>query len=72
MAAYRRICDSRHLQADRQEPGSVPERSVIEYGLPLPFLVCGIYFKLTVYRGNTGPGMESLIPAVDDYSVCCW
>ena len=40
MAAYRRVYDSRHLQADCQQPGSAPEpyiRSVIEYGLPLPF-----------------------------------
>jgi len=28
MAAYRRVYDSRHLQADCQEPGSAP---VIEY-----------------------------------------
>jgi len=38
MAAYRRVYDSRHLQADCQEPGSAPEpyarRSVIKYGLP--------------------------------------
>jgi len=34
MAAYRRVYDSRHLQADFQEPGSAPERSVIDYGLP--------------------------------------
>ena len=33
MAAYRRVYDSRHLQADCQEPGSAP------YGLPLPFLL---------------------------------
>jgi len=33
MAAYRRVHDSRHLQADCQKPGSAP---VIEYGLPLP------------------------------------
>jgi len=40
MAAYRWVYDSRHLQADCQEPGSAPEpiRSAIEYGLPLPFL----------------------------------
>jgi len=25
MAAYRRVCDSHHLQADCQEPGSAPE-----------------------------------------------
>jgi len=30
MAAYRRVYDSRYLQADCQESGSVP---VIEYGL---------------------------------------
>jgi len=36
MAAYRRVYDSRHLQADCQEPGSAQEptlRSVVEYGL---------------------------------------
>ena len=32
MAAYRRVYDSRHPQADYQEPGSAPEplRSAIE------------------------------------------
>ena len=43
MAAYRRVYDSRHLQADCQEPGSAADsgtlRSAIEYGLPLPFLL---------------------------------
>ena len=28
MAAYRRVYDSRHLQADFQEPGSAPERKL--------------------------------------------
>ena len=37
MAAYRRVYDSRHLQA----VSSGTLRSVIEYGLPLPF------YKLT-------------------------
>jgi len=37
MAAHRRVYDSRHLQADGQEPGSAPEPSVIGYGLPLSF-----------------------------------
>jgi len=36
MVAYRRVYDSRHLQADCQEPGTL--RSTIEDGLPLPFL----------------------------------
>jgi len=41
MAAYRRVYDSRHLQADCQELGSAPElyAPLIEYGLPLPLLV---------------------------------
>ena len=30
MAAYRRVCDSRHLQADCQEPGSAPEPYTID------------------------------------------
>jgi len=34
MVAYRRVYDSRHLQADCQEPGSA---TVIEYGLSLHF-----------------------------------
>ena len=40
MAAYCRVYDSHHLQADCQEPGSALGTlcSVIEYGLPLPFL----------------------------------
>jgi len=37
MAAYRRVYDSRHLQADCQEPRLGPD-PVIEYGLRLPFL----------------------------------
>jgi len=40
MAAYRRVYESRHLQADCQEPGSAPERSVIEYGLPFYINEC--------------------------------
>jgi len=41
LAAYCRVYDSPHLQADCQEPGSAPElyARVIEYGLPLPFIV---------------------------------
>ena len=35
MAAYRRVYDSRHLQADGLSSGTL--RSAIEYGLPLPF-----------------------------------
>jgi len=53
MAAYRWVYDSRHLQADCQEPGSAPEPYArqIEYGLPLPlpFNAMGLIFS-----GNDG------------------
>jgi len=46
MAAYRRVYDSRHLQADCQEPGSASEpyawQSSMGY-LFLPFLVSGYF-----------------------------
>jgi len=39
MAAYHRVYDSLHLQADcKKRISSGTLRSVIEYGLPLPFL----------------------------------
>jgi len=41
---YRRVYDSRHLQADHQELGSAPEPCwAIEYGLLLPFLNLSIH-----------------------------
>ena len=41
MAAYRRVYDSRHLQADCKKTtiSSGTLRSVIEYVLPLPLLI---------------------------------
>jgi len=36
MAAYRRVCDSRHLSRTGISSGTL--RSEIEYGLPLPLL----------------------------------
>jgi len=40
MAAYRRVYDSRHLQADCQEPGSAPEPYTLGnrvWAIPLPY-----------------------------------
>ena len=37
MAAYHQVYDSHHLQAERTGISSGTLRSVIEYGLPLPF-----------------------------------
>jgi len=48
MAAYRLVYNSRHLQADCQEPGSAPEPYAIEYGLPLPFYYCYYYFGFLI------------------------
>jgi len=43
MAAYHRVYDSRHMQADCQEP-------VVKYGLPLPFRVwIKLLFKTLVF-----------------------
>ena len=49
MAAYRRVYDSRHLQADCQEPGSAPEpyarqtlRFLVASALDLHFTSCHI------------------------------
>ena len=48
MAAYHRVYDSRHLQADCQAPGSAPEpiRSALKYGQPLPFSFLLHYLSL--------------------------
>ena len=39
MAAYRRVYDSRHLQADCQEPGSVPEPYARHSGMGYLYLL---------------------------------
>ena len=38
MAAYRRVYDSRHLQADCQEPGSAPEPYARQSSMRYPFI----------------------------------
>jgi len=55
-AAYRRVYDSRHLQADCQERGSArePIRSIIEYGLPL----LGLKIFVKVSKGIFGTKTE--------------
>jgi len=64
MAAYRRVYDSRHLQADCQELG-------IEYGLALPFsgLLTGSghfkLLKLNYWGRKAGEGANNLHPASD-------
>ena len=43
MAAYRQVYDSRHLQADYQEPGSAPEPYVRQSSTAFTFLLLIIY-----------------------------
>ena len=64
MAAYRRVYDSRHLQADCQEPGSAPGPYVrIEYGRPFQCQLTPrpIAIQLRLYR----PSMSTLLLAHD-------
>jgi len=62
MAAYRRVYDSRHLQADCQEPGSAPEpyaRQSSMGWLPVRFFT----FFVQV------PQLTSTVPGVADYCI---
>jgi len=47
MAAYRRVYDSRHLQANCQDPGSAPEPYARQSSIGLPF-ICIVAELLTV------------------------
>ena len=67
MAAYRRVHDSRHLQADCQESGSAPEPYVrIEYGRPFQCQLNRrpIAIQLRLYR-PWGSSMSTLLLAHD-------
>ena len=57
MAAYRRVYDSRHLQADCQEPGSAPEPyarhwSMATFSSALRFLCKNAPYKSAVVKSN--------------------
>ena len=56
MAAYRRVYDSRHLQADCQEPGSTPEPYSQQSSMGYLYLVS------MALRGNKGI-MNSVLTA---------
>ena len=60
MAAYRQVYDSRHLQADCQEPGSAPEHYARQSSMGYTLLLLkemhtkenGSFFCLTVYTSS--------------------
>ena len=45
MAAYRRVYDSRHLQADYQEPGSAPKPYVRQSGIGYLYFFTSDYLR---------------------------
>jgi len=45
MVAYRRVYDSRHLQADRQDPGSALEPYAWQSSMGYLFLFTATYFR---------------------------
>ena len=63
MAAYRRVYDSRHLQADSKEPGSAPEpharQSSIGYLYLYPF-----YSDSRMHPGSAGSWVHPLDQAI--------
>ena len=55
MAAYRRVYDSRHLQADCQEPGSAPEPYARQSSMGwLPLCLSGVVVGVTDGRDYHG------------------
>ena len=47
MAAYRQVYDSRHLQADYQEPGSAPEPYVRQSSIGYLYFFTSDYFVIS-------------------------
>jgi len=67
MAAYRRVYDSHHPQAVCQEPAGISSgtlRSVIEYGLPLPFLKLRITAAAQRRRARQSSSVNSDSPVL--------
>ena len=62
MAAYRRVYDSRHLQADCQEPGSAPE--------PYTLGNRGLSFTGHLFRVGPPPGCPVSIVHVPYLCIC--
>jgi len=50
MAAYRRVCDSRHLQADCQEPGSAAEPYARQSSMGYLLLLDQLTFDIVVLQ----------------------
>jgi len=63
MAAYRRVYDSRHLQADCQEPGSAPEPYAWQSSIGYLY----VFYACTVNGLYTDGEMASQKFTVSDY-----
>ena len=59
MAAYRLVYDSRHQQADCQEPGSAPEPYARQSSMGYLYL---FYFTVTMAEGNNDADSVAISP----------
>ena len=59
MAAYRRVYDSRHVQADCQEPGSAPEPYARLSSMGYLYLFVGCIKR---YRDPSVPAVGAQLP----------
>ena len=62
MAAYRRVYDSRHLQADCQEPGSVPEPHAPQSSMGYLYLLTLFNFFLRRFFTSMQNSMRDSVP----------
>jgi len=62
MAAYRRVCDSRHLQADCQEPGSAPEPYAQKH------VGKNSEYNVRLDSGSKGPQVVTTFPSLRRHS----
>jgi len=61
MAAYRRVYDSRHLQADCQEPGSAPEPHARQSSVGYLYLLLVVLTADAVIGDRYEVGMLALV-----------
>jgi len=63
MAAYRRVYDSRHLQADCQEPGSAPEPFAWQSSMGYLFLINLLITSYCYCAYINDPRLKSVSPS---------
>jgi len=85
MAAYRQVYDSRHLEADCQEPGSAPEPYAQQSSMGYLFITTGViesaFSALTLLIGrqeghpaskNMSGGVLAWLSVWREVQTCIW